>query len=303
MFREEKVIVIDLNPDLATFIKHGFNNRVRWPLLTTGVVLSNNTTAVNEEWLTSIEHMPTRKIFYNYTSKILRKEVGFCVYLKKSQTEKKRIITLGDFDYYIIDLENYKFIKIDKPIELNETLLHTFQDYRIKNLQVIEIIAFSSNIQITEKIIEGLTFINIETFNKEYDNIKPTLKTSFESIIPFIVTAPLGRLTFYVEHYPWIDFKSHMKEILDFLEGSLVSDVHSHKLETSVLDNSTSSSYNPVSGMLFVNDLLTMTVVNFFGCNSRLNSYHRFDMTKLDINTFLKALSDAFKKIANYLEV
>ncbi len=59
----------------------------------------------------------------------------------------------------------------------------------------------------------------------------------------------------------------------------------------------TVSSYNPESGMLFVNDLMTMNIVNFFGCNSRLESYHRFDMTKVDVELFIKALSDACKKI------
>ncbi|UXY97996.1 DNA-directed RNA polymerase 35 kDa subunit, partial [Monkeypox virus] len=49
--REENSIVVELEPALATFIKQGFNNLVKWPLLNIGVVLYNTSTAVNEEWL------------------------------------------------------------------------------------------------------------------------------------------------------------------------------------------------------------------------------------------------------------
>ncbi|QHR82659.1 DNA-dependent RNA polymerase subunit RPO35 [Brazilian porcupinepox virus 1] len=297
MHKEEKIITIDLDPSLATFIKHGFNNRVRWPILNIGVVLTNKTTAVNEEWLTSIEHMPTRKIFYNFTSKILRNEIHFCTYLKRTQKNDKNYITLYDFDFYIINEDN-TFEKVEKPVELEETLLHTFQDYKFKNLQDIEIIAFSSGTEINDSIRDELIkILDIETFNREYDNIKPIINTNFESIRPFIVTAPLGKLTIRIENYSWINLKSHIKDIFDFLEGVLVSDVHSHKLETRDLKNSNISIYNPTSGILYVNDLLTMTIVNFFGCDSRLNSYHRFDMSKLDTSIFLNSLSKAFKNI------
>ncbi|ABI99283.1 RNA polymerase subunit RPO35 [Deerpox virus W-848-83] len=300
MYREERILAIDLDPNIATFIKHGFNNRVRWPILNIGIILTNKTTAVNEEWLTAIEYLPTRKIFYKHTSRILRRELGFCVYLNKSQTQNKNYISLDDFDYFIIYPDN-KFEKIEKPKELAATLLHTFQEYRFKNLQTIELIAFSSGTQITEDIINQLTFLNVENFNREYENIKPIIDTNFLSIVPFIVTAPLGKLTFYIEHYSWIDFKSHVKEILDYLQGCLIADIHSHKLETSVQEHASFSSYNSNSGMLFVNDLLTMTVVNFFGCDSRLNSYHKFDMSIIDIETFLKSLSEAFKNIIDIL--
>ncbi|AAL69855.1 SPV116 RNA polymerase subunit RPO35 [Swinepox virus] len=296
MYREEKTIAIELNPGLATFIKHGFNHRVKWPLLNLGIILNNNTTAVNEEWLTAVEHIPTRKIFYSFTSSILRQEVSFCAYLNVSQDKDKGYVTLGDFDYYIIE-SDYTFNKIDKPKELNETLVHIFQDYRVKNLQVIELIAFSSGTLIGEEIINQLSFLNIEIFNREYNNIKPILDQKFISCVPFTIIAPLGKLTLFVEHYPWINLKSHLKDIFDFLEGVLISDIHSHKLETSIQDNVTISSYNSATGILFVNDLLTMSIVNFFGCNARLNSYHRFDISVIDIEDFISALSKAFKNI------
>ncbi|AUL80610.1 hypothetical protein [Vaccinia virus] len=57
--REENSIVVELGPSLATFIKQGFNNLVKWPLVNIGIVLSNTSTAVNEEWLTAVEHIPT----------------------------------------------------------------------------------------------------------------------------------------------------------------------------------------------------------------------------------------------------
>ncbi|ADT91146.1 DNA-dependent RNA polymerase subunit RPO35 [Cotia virus SPAn232] len=298
MHKEDKLIIVELDPNISTFIKHGFNNRVRWPLLNIGVVLINKTTSVNEEWLRSIEHMPTRKILYKYTSKILRNEVSFCAYLNKKQTPDKKYITLYDFDFYIIHKDN-TFEMIDKPNELKETLLHTYQDYRLKNLQDIELIAFSSGININDEIKHQLsTILDIENFNREYDNIKPILKTTFESIVPCIVTAPLGILTIRIETYSWIDNKNHIKEILQFLEGYLVSDIHSHKLETSdINDNNAVSVYNPSSGLIFVNDLVTMCIINFFGCDSRLNTYHIFDINNIDTSKFLNAISDAFKKI------
>ncbi|ABQ43594.1 RNA polymerase subunit rpo35 [Tanapox virus] len=296
MFRKEKTFAINLNSGLSTFIKHGFNTYVKWPLLNIGVILNNTTTAVNEEWLTSIEHMPTRKILYKYTYKILKKEVGFLVYLNSSQTQEKNFISLYDFDYYIID-SDFTLIAVDKPKELKNTLLHIFQEYRVKNLQHIELIAFSSNTQINDTILEGINFLNIETFNREYANIKPILNQNFVGYNPFIVTAPSGNLTFYIDDYEWIDLKSHLKEIFDFLEEQLIFDVKSHKLETSVKENQNVSSYNTNSGMLYVNDLLTMCVVNFFGCNSRLNTYHKFDITKVDTYVFLNELSVSLKKI------
>lgn len=75
--REENSIVVELEPSLATFIKQGFNNLVKWPLLNIGIVLSNTSTAVNEEWLTAVEHIPTMKIFYKHIHKILTREMGF----------------------------------------------------------------------------------------------------------------------------------------------------------------------------------------------------------------------------------
>ncbi|AAR07475.1 119L [Yaba monkey tumor virus] len=296
MFRKERTLDIDLNPGLSTFIKHGFNTYVKWPLLNIGVVLNNTTTAVNEEWLTSIEHMPTRKIFYKYTCDVLKKKISFLVYINVSQTQEKNYISLYDFDFYVIDLD-FTLKIVDKPKELKNTLLHIFQEYRVKNLQNIELIAFSSNTQINDKILENMNFLNIETFNREYNNIKPILSQKFVGCIPFIVTAPSGKLTFFIDDYEWINLKSHLNDIFNFLEEQLVFDVKSHKLETSVKENQNVSSYNSNSGTLYVNDLLTMCVVNFFGCNSRLNTYHRFDITKVDTYVFLNELSNAFKKI------
>ncbi|APG58337.1 DNA-directed RNA polymerase 35 kDa subunit [BeAn 58058 virus] len=298
MHKEDKIIIVDLDPNISTFIKHGFNNRVKWPLLNIGVVLVNNTTSVNEEWLTSIEFMPTRKILHKYTSKILRNELSFFAYLNKKQTPDKKYITLHDFDFYIIHKDN-TFEIINKPVELKETLLHTYQDYRLKNLQNIELIAFSSGTIINDELKHQLSnILDIENFNREYDNIKPILKTTFEGTVPCIVTAPLGKLTIRIETYSWIDNKNHITEILQFLEGYLVADIHSHKLETSdINDNITVSVYNPSSGLIFVNDLVTMCIINFFGCDSRLNTFHRFDINNIDMSKFLNALSDAFKKI------
>ncbi|AAF15005.1 m117L [Myxoma virus] len=300
MYRNEKELELKLPPGLATFIKHGFNHKVQWPLLNVGIVLTNKTTAVNEEWLTAVEHMPTRKIFYNYTSGVLRKEVRFCAYLNKSQTQDKNYVTLYDFDYYVIHPDS-TFTKIDKPKELENTLLHTFQTYKFKNIQMIELIAFSSGTDITDDVVERLTFLDVETFNREYNNVKSVIGNEFKYHVPFIVTAPLGKLTFYIDHYPWIDLKTHVKDVLDFLEGVLVADVHSHKLDTTIRPNMTTSAYNPSSGMLYVNDLLTMSVVNFFGCNARLHSYHKFDMSTLDTEAFLHALSKAFNAIIDMI--
>ncbi|QDJ95057.1 RNA polymerase subunit RPO35 [Hypsugopox virus] len=300
MYKKDKIITMELNPSIASFIKHGFNNHVKWPLLNIGTVLDNTTTAVNEEWLTAVEHLPTKKIFYEYTSQILRREVKFCIYLKCEQSNEQKYISLYDINYYIID-ESNAFIEINKPNELKETLLHTFQEYRLKNQQNIELIAFSSGTEINDDIINKLNFLNVETFNKEYANIKPILSTNFMYNIPIIVTAPQGKLTFYLETYSWFDYKSFMLDVLNFLEGTLVADIHSHKIEVTNIDNNTVSSYNSTSGTLYVKDLLTMFVVNFFGCNCRLNSYHRFDMTKVDVEIFLKALSDAFNKISKQI--
>ncbi|ASK51327.1 RNA polymerase subunit (RPO35) [Eptesipox virus] len=300
MFKKDKIITVELDASLASFIKHGFNNHVKWPLLNIATVLDNTTTAVNEEWLTSIEHLPTKKIFYDYTSQILRNEVKFCIYLKSEQSHEKKFITLYDIDYYIID-ESGAFIKINKPNELKETLLHTYQEYKLKNQQNIELIAFSSGTNINEDIVDKLTFLNIEVFNKEYANIKPILSPNFMYNIPIIVTAPQGKLTFYIETYSWFDYKSFLIDVLNYLEGVLVADIHNHKIEVTNIDNNNVSSYNSVSGILYVKDLVTMCIVNFFGCKCRLNSYHRFDMSKVDIEIFLKALSDAFIKISKQI--
>ncbi|AEN03722.1 DNA-dependent RNA polymerase rpo35 [Yokapox virus] len=295
MHREEKSIVVDLDPSVATFIKQGFNHLVRWPLLNIGVVLGNTSTAVNEEWLTAVVNIPTVKIFYKYTHKILSKEVCFFIYFKKSQSESKNYITLYDLDYYIIDKD--VIILMDKPIELEETLLHVFQDYRLKSSQYIELIAFSSGTLINDDIISKLTFLDIETFNKEYNNIKPIIDSKFISRTPFIVIAPNGKLTFFVESYSWFDFKIFFKDIIDFLHKSMVSDIQEHMIKIDKCDDTNVSSYNPESGILFVNDLITMNIVNFFGCNARLESYHRFDITKVDIEIFIKVLTDALKNV------
>ncbi|ADZ29271.1 A30L protein [Cowpox virus] len=294
--REENSIVVELEPSLATFIKQGFNNLVKWPLLNIGIVLSNTSTAVNEEWLTAVEHIPTMKIFYKHIHKILTREMGFLVYLKRSQSERDNYITLYDFDYYIIDKDTNSVTMVDKPTELKETLLHVFQEYRLKSSQTIELIAFSSGTVINEDIVSKLTFLDVEVFNREYNNVKTIIDPDFVSRSPFIVISPMGKLTFFVEVYSWFDFKSCFKDIIDFLEGALIANIHDHMIKVGDCDE-TVSSYNPESGMLFVNDLMTMNIVNFFGCNSRLESYHRFDMTKVDVELFIKALSDACKKI------
>ncbi|AST09340.1 DNA-dependent RNA polymerase subunit rpo35 [Murmansk poxvirus] len=296
MHREEKSIAVDIEPSMATFIKQGFNHLVRWPLLNIGIVLFNTSTAVNEEWLTAVEYIPTIKIFYKYVHKILSKEVTFFIYFKRSQSESKNYITLHDLDYYIVD-KNYNITLIDKPVELEKTLLHVFQDYKLKSSQCIELIAFSSGTVINDDIISRLTFLDIETFNKEYSNIKPIIDTNFVSRSPFTVISPLGKLTFFVETYSWFDFKACFKEIIEFLHVALISDIREHMIKIGNCNNTDVSAYNPESGMLFVNDLLTMNIVNFFGCDARLESYHRFDMTKVDIEVFIKALSDTFKKI------
>ncbi|QHG62678.1 RNA polymerase subunit RPO35 [Cetacean poxvirus 1] len=297
MLREEKKITINIDPNLATFIKHGFYNNVRWPLLNIGIVLNNTTTNVNEEWLTCIEYMPVRKVFHEYVSKILRKEVQFCVYIKCIEKNERKYITMYDFNYYII--ENNKLKHIEKPIELQETLVHTFQDYKFKNTQEIELIAFSSCTEVNEELMAELIFLDIEVFNREYANIKSIIYTTFQYSIPFNVIAPSGKLIFKIETYSWIDTKLHLTEIIDFLKGTLIADIHSYKVNT-ISNNEeyeNESTYNMQSGILYVKDLLTMTIVNFFGCNSRLNTYHRFDMTKIDTDVFISALSNALNKL------
>ncbi len=301
MYRDEKIIAVKLQPGIATFIKHGFNNYVRWPLLNVGIIIVNTTTAVNEEWLTAVEHMPTRKIFYQHTGGILRKNVGFCVYLKCSQTKDKQFVSLYDFDYYIVS--SSKLIPIEKPPELKETLLHTFQDYRIKNVQTVELMAFSSGTELTEDLLSQLTFLDLEAFNREYANIKPIISTDFLSYVPFNVIAPLGKLVIMIETYEWMDNKKHAIEVFEFLLDILRYDLHTHKIETTdpLEGESSASAYNAPSGTLYVKDLLTMSVVNFFGYNTRLNSYHRVDIRKIDVSVFVKTLEDAFESIIGSL--
>ncbi|ANS71208.1 RNA polymerase [Pteropox virus] len=299
MHRKEIVLAIDLNKSLATFIKHEFGNKIRWPSLSIGVVLSNTTTSINEEWLTSVEAMPTKKVFYEYTKDIITNKVNFCVHIKYVQQSKINIVTMYDFDYYII--KDNKITKINKPSELKNTLLHSFQDFRQNNLQTIELIAFSSSTVISENLVNGLTFVDVEQFNKEYDNIKPSLPLERVWHLPFIVIAPNGKLKFYVETYSWIDTAKFFKEIIDILEDELIQSVRLHKLKTHSTDDQEVvkgvSMYNVTSGMLYVSDLVTMCVVNFFGGDVRLHSYHKIDIGALNIDAFIDEITKAFERI------
>ncbi|AWU47164.1 RNA polymerase [Sea otter poxvirus] len=298
MYRKEISLMVDIPPSLATLIRHGFHDHVKWPALSVVIVLKNDTTSIHEEWRTSIEHMPTRKVFYKYTDTILTRQSTFCVHLKFEQSQSINIITMHDFTYYIIT--DNKLTKVDKPVQLKETLLHSFQDFRHNNIQNIEIIAFSSGTDINDNLISNLTFLDIETFNREYENTKPALTDEPIWCSPFIVIAPAGRLTFHIETYPWIDTRQHFMTIIDFLEAILLSDIHNHKIKTDTnIDdiNNSISSYNTASGMIYVSDLITMSIINFFGGNVRLESFHKINMQQLDTDVFIAALRDAFAMI------
>ncbi|CCD83301.1 DNA-dependent RNA polymerase subunit rpo35 [Squirrelpox virus] len=298
MPRDEVEIVADLDPGLASFIKHGYHHHIRWPVLDIGVVMANTTTAVNEEWLTAVEHMPTRKVLHAHTSAVLRREVGFCVHLNKRHQEGgEGYVTMADFDFYLLPPEGPPQ-RVEKPAALRQTLLHTFQEYRMSNEQAVELVAFSSGTVVNDALVARLTFLDAEVFNREYGNVRPVLRDGFRGEVPFIAVAPRGRLTFFVERYPWFDNAAHFAEVMDVLEGALVSDVHSHSVNTDpTVEVEGASTYNVNSGVIHVKDVLTMCVVRFFGCDARLDSYHRFDMARADTAVFLRALADALAQL------
>ncbi|AAC55263.1 MC135L [Molluscum contagiosum virus subtype 1] len=296
MYREEKTLRIDLPPSVASFIKHGFRHHVRWPTLALGVVLANTTTAINEEWLTAVESMPTRKVFHAFVEPVLEGTLHMCVHLKKTQSEGDAYVSMHDFDYYVVR-DDGTLSKLKKPKELRETLLHSFLEYRLKNTKSIELVAFSSGTQIREELLTHLAgVLDIEVFTREHANVKVTFPEEPRSTCPFGVIAPRGQLRIFFEAYPWVDTHQHLHAVLRLLERKLVADVRSSQiLVTPELDfEGGVSKYDPASRMLLVRDMVTMSIVNFFGARAQLDTYHDFDMRVVDTERFLSALAEAF---------
>ncbi|QGN68129.1 DNA-dependent RNA polymerase 35 kDa subunit) [Equine molluscum contagiosum-like virus] len=298
MLREERVIRAELAPSLATFLKHGYNRHLRWPVLNLGVVLANTTTSINEEWLTAVESMPTRKVFYEYAEQVLTRELRLCVYLKKVQTENDSYVSMHDFEYYVVR-EDATLVRVEKPAPLRETLVHTFLDYRLKNTKAIELIAFSSGTAISDELVNNLSFLDIEVFNREHANIRGTFSDEDKGVRPFMAIAPRGCFTLFLETYPWVDTRAHVGAMLRLLEARLEADVRAHQLrltrELSFED--AASQYDKHTHTLLVRDLVTMSIANFFGAHTQLDTYHQFDMSVVDVERFLAALKDAFAQL------
>uniref|UniRef100_A0AAU7E2B6 DNA-directed RNA polymerase 35 kDa subunit n=1 Tax=Rousettus bat poxvirus TaxID=3141933 RepID=A0AAU7E2B6_9POXV len=299
MHREELVIGTKLQPSVATFIKHGFQHHVRWPTLPLGVVLANTSTAINEEWLTVVESMPTYKVFHEFVEQVIEGALFLCVYLKKTQSETDTYVSMFDFDYYIVR-PDATLVKVQKPPELRETLVHTFLDYRLKNTKTIELVAFSSGTTINEDLVNNMTFLDSEVFHREYANIKGTFPAERRSTNPFRIIAPRGAMRIFLETYSWIDTRAHFVPVMEMLRRRLVEDARSNQIQVTddlSFDDSTASKYSPATKTLLVRDLVTMCVANFFGCNAQLGTYHRFDVRTINIDAFVKAVNAAFDKI------
>lgn len=299
MHREELAIGAKLQPSVATFIKHGFQHHIRWPTLPLGVVLANTSTAINEEWLTVVESLPTRKVFHEFTEQVLDGTLHMCVYLKKTQTEKDTYVSMFDFDYYTVRADA-SLAKVDKPHELRETLVHTFLDYRLKNTKTIELVAFSSGTAISEDLINNMSFLDSDTFSREYANIKGTFPVEPRSTTPFQIIAPRGNVRIFLETYPWIDTRAHFSAVMEMLRRQIIEDARSSQIQVTEdmsFDDGSASKYNPATKTLLVRDIVTMCIVNFFGCNAQLGTYHNFDMRAVKPEAFVKAVNAGIDKL------
>ncbi|WOC35490.1 RNA polymerase subunit RPO35 [Equine parapoxvirus] len=292
----EAVLAAALPPPVASLIKHEFARHVRWPALSLGVVLENTTTCVHEEWLTAVESMPTRHVFRDHVADVLERRVGLAVHLRFAQSAPGQVVTLHDFDFYLT--RDGAVEPVPKPDELRLTLLHTFHDFRPKSEQVIELVAFSAGTEVSEALVDALSFLDAEAFRREYENAKVSHCREFRGYAPFVVVAPAGRLTVVATTYSWLDNRRHLHEFLRFLEGRVLEDIAAHEVREGPPDHSAPASvFNAASGLLYVNDLLTACAARFFGCEARLDSFHRFDLRAADTAALARAIRDAFAEL------
>ncbi|QGM48901.1 MPPV-277 RNA polymerase subunit RPO35 [Magpiepox virus 2] len=304
MYRQEYLISVFTNPSVATFIKHMSKIHLTIPKLSLGVVMVNTTTSINEEWLTVIESLPTHKIFYNYIYDILTMKCNFCIHLKKTQGENDKYISLADINYYVITPD--KIIELDRIKELEETLVHSFSEYRKKHDKTIELVAFSSGTVIDVDLVYRLKFLNPELFNEEYNNVKVIHSNQLETYLPFIVIAPEGNLQFFMESYSWYDHKSYVKVMLYYLKEiikeyiSKFSILRTEITKDSVLD---SSVYDPNKKIIYVKDIITMCIANFSGCECQLDTFHKFDINNLDIKKFHKEVNKTISEVYNSINI
>nr|WCB87083.1 CPPV272 RNA polymerase subunit 35 [Cooks petrelpox virus] len=297
MHRQEYHIDVSANPSIATFIKHMCKMHLVIPRLNLGVVMINTTTAINEEWLTSIESLPTHKIFYDYIYDILSMQCNFCIHLKKTQKENDTYISLADIDYYIIKPE--EVIKLDPIKELKETLLHSFSEYRAINTKTIELAAFSSGTKIDDELVNRLSFLDTELFNREYKNIKIIHSQNYETYFPFSIIAPEGNIRIFMEKYTWFNSSTYFKSMLTYLKEVIsdqISEFDIAKVDMKK-DVPTTSAYDPKSNIVFANDIMTMCIVNFFGCECQLGTYHKFNISSVNMKTFHKAVNKTISEI------
>ncbi|ALA62517.1 RNA polymerase subunit RP035 [Turkeypox virus] len=301
MYRREFQINIATDPSIATFIKHICKEYIKIPRLNLGIVMANTTTAINEEWLTAIESIPTYKIFYQYIYEILTMQCNFCVYIKKTQEENNTYISLADIQYYIIEKD--KIIKIPYIKELEETLLHSFSEFRSGNTKTIELIAFSSGTNIDDELVDKLDFIDIELFNREYKNIKTIHSTTLESYMPFNVIAPEGNLIFFMERYPWFSIREYMADILKFLKDMIDNKLSDFKIRECSITKENSipsdSVYDKEKKITYVNDVTTMCILNFFNCECQIGTFHVFDISDINIKLFRKEVNKTITMMYN----
>ncbi|ARE67750.1 SWPV1-240 [Shearwaterpox virus] len=300
MYRQEYFISVNANPSVATFIKHMCKMHLCIPKLTLGIVMTNTTTSINEEWLTVIESLPSHKIFYDYIYDILTMKYNFCIHLKKTQKETDTYISLADFNYYVITPD--EVIELDIIKELKETLVHSFSEYRESNVRTIELVAFSSGTIIDVNLINRLKFLDPELFNKEYNNVKVIHSTKLDRYLPFSVIAPEGNLKFFMERYPWCDNKSYMRAVLYYLKEVVKDNISKFNIVKTSITKETvfdSSVYDPFKKIIFTNDIITMCAVNFAGCECQLGTFHKFDIDNLNIKKFHKEINKTITEIYN----
>ncbi|AYP74102.1 RNA polymerase subunit RPO35 [Fowlpox virus] len=300
MYRQEYLISVNADPSVATFVKHMCKTHLCIPKLTLGVVMINTTTSINEEWLTVIESLPSHKIFYDYIYDILTMKCNFCIHLKKTQKEFDNYISLADINYYIITSDN--IIKLDRVKELEETLIHSFSEYRESNVRTIELVAFSSGTIIDVNLVNRLTFLDPELFNKEYNNIKVIHSNQLDRYVPFSVIAPEGNLQFFMERYPWYDYKAYVKVMLFYLKEVIKEYISKFDIIRTEITKETVSGcsvYDPTKKIIFTNDIITMCIVNFSGCECQLGTFHKFNIEDLNIKTFHKEVNKTITEIYN----
>nr|AEO18255.1 RNA polymerase subunit RPO35 [Pseudocowpox virus] len=294
----EAVLAVDLDPAVASLIKHEFAFHLQWPALTQGVVLENTTTCVNEEWLSALEPMPTRHVFHAHVEDVLERRAGLCVFLKFVQSAAGQHVSLHDLDYFLVRGDALE--AVEKPPQLREMLLHTFHDFRPKSEQKIELIAFGAGVEVSDKLVDALAaMLDTEAFRREYENVKVVHPREFRGYAPYTAIAPRGRLTLFATTYAWLDDRRQLRDFLGVLERKVLEDVAAHAVAVDAPPDPREprSVYCTASGVLYVNDILTACIARFFGCRARLDSYHRFDMLRADTEDLLRALKEAFARL------